>query len=133
MAGKAARKPYQAQMPYLSKSFAFDTPGIGTASMVQVGTLPAGCLVTETLVRVRTAFNAGTTNVIIVGTAADDDEFIAAGDVDETATGTTFSDRSAGLVFTADTAVYVKYSQTGTAATTGEADVVVIYVPFIED
>lgn len=131
--GKAARKPYQHFDTYISKSFAFDTPGIGTAATVQVGTLPAGCLVLETIVRVRAVFNATTTNVIIVGTSADDDEFIEAGDVDEASVGTTFSDRSAGLEFSSDTAVYVKYTQTGTAATTGAADVVVRYVPKIED
>lgn len=131
--GKAARKPYQYLATYISKSFAYDTPGIGTAATVQVGTLPAGCLVLETIVRVRTAFNAATTNVIIVGTSDDDDEFIEAADVDESTAGTTFSARSAGLVMTSDTPVYVKYSQTGTAASAGEADVVVLYIPVIEE
>lgn len=130
---KAARMPYTYNPAYISKSFAFNTGGIGTAETVQVGTLPTGALVTQTIVRVKEAFNAATTNVIIVGTAADDDEFIAAGDVDESATDTTFSARSAGIVLTADTPVYVKYTQTGTAATTGQADVVVTYIPKVED
>lgn len=129
---KAARKPYQHFDTYISKAITFATSGIGTADTVQIGTLPAGCLVLDTIVRVTTAFDAGTTNVLIVGTSADDDEFIEAGDVDETAIGTTFSDRSAGLSFTADTPVYVKYTQTGTAAAAGAADIVVRYIPRIE-
>lgn len=129
---RAARKPYHRMVTYISKSFAFDTPGIGTAATVEIGALPAGALVLETIVRVKTAFNAGTTNVIKVGTSADDDEFIEAGDVAEGALGTTFSDRSAGIVMTADTSVYVEYTQTGTAATTGEADVIITYIPEVE-
>lgn len=130
---RSARKPYHRMATYISKTINYNTPGVGTAATVSVGTLPEGCLVLETIVRVRTAFNAATTNVIIVGTAADDDEFIEATDVDESALDTTFSDRSAGIVLTADTEVFVQYTQTGTAATAGVADIVVLYIPEIEE
>jgi|DEB3_MinimDraft_2_1074329.scaffolds.fasta_scaffold44643_1 hypothetical protein len=129
---RAARKPYQRLVTYISKTVNFDTPGIGTAATVSIGALPAGCLVLETLVRVRTAFDAGTTNVIKVGTSDDDDEFIEANDLDETGAGLTRSERSAGLVMTADTEVFVTYTQTGTAATAGVADVIVLYIPEVE-
>jgi len=128
----AARKPYNPVVTFISKSFAFDTNGISTAATVQIGTLPLGALVLQTIVRVKAAFNAATTNVIIVGTSTDDDEFIESGDVDEATVDTYFSDRSAGIVMTADTPVYVQYTQTGTAATTGSADVVITYIPRIE-
>ena len=129
---KAARKPYTHQTTYISKAFDYNTAGIGTADTIQVGTLPLGCLHLETIVRVKTAFNAATTNVIKVGTAADGDAFIEAGDVIEGTTGTYFSDRSAGAVYTADTPVYVTYTETGTAASAGSAEVVVTYIPRIE-
>ena len=71
---KAARVPYGYNPAYISKEFAYNTGGIGTDAMVQVGTLPAAAIVSQTVVRIKTAFNAATTNVIIVGTAADNDD-----------------------------------------------------------
>ncbi len=130
--GKAARKPYQPLVPYISKSFSYNTPRIATAATVQVGTLPAGALHTQTIVRVKTAFNAVTTNVILVGTAADQDAFIEDGDVLEGVADTTISERGAGTVMTADTPVYVTYTQTGTAATAGEAEVILVFIPYVE-
>lgn len=116
-----------AQVSCLFKTVSFDTAGIGSASTVGVGQLPAGSLHIQTAVRIKTVFNAGTTNVLTVGTATDGDHFIEAGDVVETALGLTLSDRNIGEVFTSDTTIYVRYEQTGTAATTGEADIVFIY------
>jgi hypothetical protein len=71
----AARKNYKASLSYISLAVAFNTPNIGTANMVQVGTLPAGCVVFPAVVAVTEAFNAATTNVLIVGTSADDDAY----------------------------------------------------------
>jgi len=93
---------------------------------VEIGTVPAGAVVLGVLVDVETAFDAGTTNVLVVGTAADDDHYVAAGDVDETTeAGTLVADKSEAV--SADTAVYAKYTQTGTAATAGKARVTVLY------
>ena len=129
---RAARKNYQRDVGFIARNFSFDTPGIATASNIAVGTLPAGCLVTQVYVRVKTAFNAATTNVIIVGISTDTDYFIEAGDVTEGSTGLTVSDRGIGTVYTADQKVFVQYTQSGTAATTGEADVVIVYIPTIK-
>ena len=93
---------------------------------VELGTLPSGAVVIGAIVDVITAFNGGTTNVLIVGTAADDDHYVAAGDVDESAAaGTLVADKSE--VLSADTAVYAKFTQTGTAATAGSARVTMLY------
>lgn len=93
---------------------------------VELGTIPSGAVVIGTIVDVVTVFNAATTNVLVVGTATDDDHYVAAADVDETtAAGTLVMDKSETL--SADTAVYAKYTQTGTAATTGQARVTVLY------
>lgn len=129
---RAARKNYQRDVGYIAKNFSFNTPGIEVAANICVGTLPAGCMLIQTYIRVKTAFNAVTTNVIIVGTTADTDHFVEAADVAEGSTGLTISDRNLGEVYTSDTKVWVQYSQTGTAATTGEADVVLTYIPVIK-
>lgn len=129
---RAARKNYQRDVGYIARNFSFNFPGIGSAANIAVGTLPAGCLVTQVYVRIKTAFNASTTNVLTVGTTADGDHFVEAGDVDETSTGLTVLDRNIGEVYTADTPVWVQYTQSGDAATAGEADVVMTYVPAIK-
>ena len=127
----AARKPYQPVVAYISKTIDYHTPNVSTADSVQVGTLPSGATILGCLVNVTTAFNAATTNVVIVGTAADDDLYVAAGDVAEGSTGATLVSRAMGNKPTADTPVYVQYDQTGTAATAGSADIVLFYAPSI--
>lgn len=104
--------------------FAFNTTGI--SSGVKIGTLPAGAVITAVELLNTAAFNAGTTNVIIVGTAADDDAYAAAADLAEAAGFTRYSAKAALL--SADTDIFVKYTQSGTAATTGAGVVMVEYV-----
>lgn len=127
-AGTPARMlPFQATH-YLRRRVTYaDVSG----TQYKMGVLPTGALVLGTSIAVKTAFNAGTTNVLIVGTLADDDALVAAAGVDETAVALTRVTPAtlAGLVApTADTAIYTKYTQTGTAASAGEAIVVVEYV-----
>lgn len=129
---KAARKNYQRDVGYIAKSVSYNTPGIGTTANICVGTLPAGCLHTETFVRVTTAFNAATTNVVTVGTTATSDAFVNSTDVSEASADLYISDRGIGANYTADTPVWVKYTQTGTAATAGAADVVLTYIPVMK-
>lgn len=125
-----ARVPGTQQVPYLRRAVAFNTPLVGTADTIEVGTLPANCILVRAYVRIKTAFNAGTTNVLTVGTSSGSNaDIVAAGDVDETATGTTQVTRGAGLSLTSDTPIYAKYTQTGTAATTGAAEIVIEYIP----
>lgn len=127
---QAARKNYKGSPNYIGLTVAFNTPNIGTANMVQVGTLPAGCVVFPAIIAVTEAFNAATTNVLIIGTSADDDAYVQAGDVDEATVGGYYITRSAGFVPTVDTPVYVKFTETGTAATTGAAKIIIPYAPF---
>lgn len=128
-AGTAARQlPFQATH-YLRRKVTFaDASG----TQIKMGTLPMGAAVLGTTIAVKTVFNGGSTNVLIVGTLADDDALVAAAGVDETAVALTRVAPAtlAGLVApTADTDIYTKYTQTGTAATTGEAIVIVEYAP----
>lgn len=106
----------------------------GVAAGVGKQWLPKGAIITSTSVHVATAFNAGTTNVLTVGTNASAYNNIVAGnDVDETAAGViTNAIKPTGTALgplAADARVFVTFTQTGTAATTGSAIVLIHYVP----
>lgn len=107
----------------ISGTIAYDVADPFTVSL---GTIPSGAIVLSTTVEVVTAFNAATTNVLVVGTAADDDAYVAAADVTEGTAGTTVVAHSATLA--AATEVFAKYTQTGTAASAGSARVTVTYL-----
>lgn len=92
--------------------------------------LPLGANITDVQVEVITAFNAGTTNVLTVGTnSASYNNIVAAADVDETAIAVTKVTRGLGqsIAAAAEKPVYAKYAQTGTAATAGQALVTITY------
>jgi len=123
-----ARAYHTAQSHFLRGTVAFNTPGI--ASGVLLGTIPAGSIILGTYVRVQTAFNAATTNVLTVGTLGDSglDNIVAGGDVTEGSIG---SVRVVGPLdpVAADTDIMMSYTQSGTAATAGLAHIVLEYVP----
>lgn len=130
-AGTQARQlPWQVTH-MIRRNVSYDTPNIGTADSVKVGVLPQGAFITGVRVEIVTAFNAGTTNVLTVGTnTGSDNNIVAAGDVNEAATGVTSVTRGLGrsLAASADKTVYVLYTQSGSAATAGEAEIVIEYV-----
>jgi len=130
-AGSAAREIHGLQAVHtFRKTVDYNTTGIGTADTVPVGIIPAGAFITDVKVKIVTAFNAATTNVLTVGSnASSNNNIVAAADVDETATGTTSVSTGWGLAFAADTTIYARYTQSGTAATTGQATIVISYVP----
>lgn len=92
---------------------------------VALGTLPAGCTLVKAEVQVDTVFNAATTNVLTVGTVAAPDAYVAAGDVNEAATG--LNTKILNTAIAAATPVVAKFTQTGGAATTGAAKIVLYY------
>lgn len=115
---------------YLRRPITFN---IGTAGIVQVGTIPAGCLVLRAYVVVTTAFNFGTNNLVKVGIVGSDASIlstvslttagvIAATSVLATATATS----TAPIV---DTQIIATSLCTGTAGTAGAAHIVVEYAP----
>lgn len=128
-AGSVARQlPIQA-VHYLRKTVTFADNG----SEVTVGWIPAGALIIQPIsgVRVSTAFNAGTSNVIDIGadTGNDDpDEFatdLALGSVAFVA----LDEASGVYVATADTEITASVALSGTAATAGEAEVIICFIP----
>jgi hypothetical protein len=107
---------------------AFGTTGIGSG--IKFGTLPMGARITDVIVEVITAFNAATTNVLTVGTNSTSfNNIVNASDVNEAATGATRVDRGIGglIARAADIDVYIMYTQSGTAATTGSAEVTIVF------
>jgi len=105
---------------------AFDTASIATG--VSMGTVPDRAIILPHHVNVTTAFNAATTNVLIVGTATDDNHYVAAGDVDETTIAFTSNITTGCEEVSAITEILVQFTETGTAATTGAATVIIPYL-----
>ena len=121
MAGPA-RQLHTQQIHYLRKRVNYNDTAIGAG--VIMGTLPAGAMIGSQSVRVSTAFNAGTTNALNVGTAAAGTQVFT-----DAATAGARSPTIANLSFANDQDIYVTYAQTGTAATAGIADIVIGFAP----
>lgn len=114
---------------YMRKTVAFNTTGIADGVPFSRW-LPAGAEILSVTVKIKAAFNAATTNVLTVGqNSTDFNDMVAAGDVDESAVGSVTVFRGADLTLAAAALAYVKYTQSGTAATTGSAVIIIEYVP----
>ena len=114
---------------YLRKTVNYNDPNIATG--VPFGAyLPAGASILMAKVFIKTAFNAVTTNVLTVGqNGSSYNDIVNASDVDETtASRSTIVFRGADLDLSGGDALpYVKYTQTGTAATAGVAEIPLLY------
>jgi len=107
----------------------YNDTGIATGEAF-FSSLPQGAFITDVAVEIVTALNAGTTNVITVGTnSASYNNMVSSGDVNPASTGVTKVSRGWGrsIAASAEQAVNATYSQTGTSATTGQAVVVITY------
>lgn len=121
MAATTPRQFHTQQIHYLRKKVNYNDAGI--AAGVLFGTVPAGALIVTQNVRVDTAFNAGTTNALNVGTTAGGTQVFT-----DAATAGARTPTIANLPLATDTDLYVAYAQTGTAATAGVGTVVIGYV-----
>lgn len=112
----------------LTKQVNYNDANIGTG--VLMGTLPAFAQVIDAVVRLEVAFNAATTNVLTAGTnSASYDNIVGASDVTE-ATPAAYRGAIATVGATSyatETDVYARYTQSGTAATTGRATISIMY------
>lgn len=128
MATYPARSSGDQTINYLRAPITF---ALGYTGVAQVGTLPAGCVVLRSYVVVTTAFNAGSTNTMKIGTIASDASFgtgIALGTIGVITGGTALA-TAATVTPTADTAVVATSVSTGAAMTAGAGVVVVEYLP----
>ncbi len=125
-----ARQLHTQQVHYLRKGITI----ADAAKQVLVGILPAGAQMLPTIsgVYVREVFNAGTNNRLDIGITGDLDLYatdLAMGTkafvaLDEAAT-------AAGVntfYVTVDTPIWADVDVTGTAATTGQAEIVICYI-----
>lgn len=133
----SARQTPDQQISYYRITVNFNDQNIGAAQ--QFGALPANAYIFAIDAYVNTAFNAGSTNAVTIGTTkASANEIVATGINGTTsiAVGVLHLTSAAGL----GTAVsmggtwlglsmplFVKYAQTGTAATTGSVVIVIAY------
>jgi len=130
MATYPARNSGDQTINYLRAPVTF---AIGNTGIVQVGTLPAGCVVLRASFVVTTAFNAGTNNFLKVGIVGSDASILstvtltAVGVI--TATSVLATAAATSTAPTVDTQVILTSLMTGTAATAGAGFVVVEYAP----
>lgn len=115
---------------YIRKRITF--ADAGGAGGIPIEWMRVGSIILESYVVVTTAFNAGTTNNLTVGTNATAyDNIITSAQAVPGTTGQKLNLTPTGTALgplAADSLVYVKYTQTGTAATAGEAYVVITFV-----
>lgn len=133
VAGSVARQDPRQVTNTMRYRFTFADPGLAVG--VQIGVLPQNAFILSQFMEIVTAFNAGTTNPISVGTvAAAYNNIHAAGDNTPGTAGIWFPTFTAGagligkfgraLTQAGDTPVFLKYTPTGTAASTGVGEFV---------
>jgi hypothetical protein len=126
-----ARQSAEQQVHYLRFTVNFNDTGIATGNGKQW--LPKGAVIIGTDVNIVTAFNAATTNVLSAGIEASTYANIVTSA--QTVSGTpglkaNLPPTGTALVpLAADSQVFALYTQTGTAATTGQAIIIVKYIP----
>ena len=114
-----------ASQAFYAGTVKFDTEGI--ADGVKICDIPKGLIFTKAVANVKTAFNAATTNVLTVGFNTDKNELIGASDITEGTAGTYA--KEIWVEGGTNDAIYAKYTQTGAAATAGEAEIYLMVVP----
>jgi hypothetical protein len=125
-AATQARQYHTSQVHYLRKAIAYTD---GATAVITVGVIPAGATVIRGGVVVTTAFNAGTTNVLDIGTSADDDGF--ATDLALGTIGVISADEMAttnDAYVTSDTTIVATLALSGTAASAGAGFVWIEYL-----
>lgn len=121
MPANNARQTHRQFILYFRKRVNFSDNAI--AAGVLFGTLPAGARIVSQAVIAQTGFNAATTNALNVGTTAGGTQVFT-----DVATIGARQPALPNLAFATDTDLFVAYVQTGTAATTGLADIIIGFV-----
>lgn len=126
--GEGVHRPNYPGLVTKRFTFSFNSPNIDTG--VLWFRFPKRGMITQCAGNVETVFNAGTTNVVVVGHGASLNEIIAAADLDESSASFQALAGPLSLEFTEEKDFYVKYTQSGTAATAGKATLLLSYVPW---
>lgn len=126
MAGKSPRNYGKQLVHYLRKGFTKADNGL----TLVVGKVPAGSLILKPMsgVHVVQAFNAASSNVLDIGTSNDSDLFgtdLALG----TATFVPLDEVIGGYRVASAMTIVAVPALAGTAATTGDGEIVIAYIP----
>ena len=116
----------KALVQFIQGTIAYNTAGAATG--VAMGTLPANSYIIDIVVKVTTAFNAGTTNVLKVGKTGTLGAYVDTADVDETSATAQRVTTGIGSIGSTAVPVLISYAETGTAASTGAATVTIAYI-----
>lgn len=122
----AARQFHTQQIHYLRKTVIFSNNAVAQT----VGTIPSGAVLLTALsgAVVTTVFNDSGTDLLDIGTSANDDLF--ATDLDVSTLGFKPCDESvADALFAADTVITATYAGQNSNMTTGSAEIVIAFIP----
>ena len=100
------------------------------STAVAIAVIPAGAQIIDINIDVTTAFNAGTTNTVTVGTSSSAAAYVAStsvGSAGRASVATTGVFSAWANTGTSDLVATITYSQTGTAASAGAARVTIVY------
>ncbi len=128
------RHPEDTGVSIIGREVTFSTPAPN--GLIAIGAFEKNSVVLRAGVTIVTAFNAGTTNVLQVGTDTTAEAYITAAN---SAAGTAGNNKQGtgvniGAPLATDTILYARFTQTGTAATAGRAIIwVEAFVPRTED
>jgi len=124
------RQYHTFQIHYLYKLFNYNDPNISAGTVTMDEKLPANAIPLPLSVLVLTAFNAGTTNTLVLGDGTTANRFALTTD---TTLGTPawYPNIKTNITRIGATPVDVilNYAQTGTAASAGQALIVFPYIP----
>lgn len=123
-----ARQYHTFQIHYLVKTINFNDPGVA-AGIPMDGRLPKNSIDLPLTIFVETAFNAATTNVILVGDGTTANRFAQSGDSTPGTIGKYINVNRNTVRPAVDLDVLVAYTQTGAAATAGKATVILPFIP----
>ena len=120
-----ARQFHHELVHYIRRNITFADAGVAR----EVGVIPAGSVILKpnSGVNIHTAFNSSGTDLIDIGTTADDDLY--ATDLAAQTVGFAPLDEAVSFYVAADTTITVTYAQSVADATAGEAQVVIAYIP----
>lgn len=107
----------------------FDTKDIATGALIC--RIPKGTFITKAVAVVKVPFNAADTNVLTVGFKTNKNDLLASGDITAGTAGTYKTDLFAEGGSNTD--IYAQFTQTGTAATAGSAEIYLEVVPGPEE
>lgn len=113
---------------FYAGSIAFDDTG--ASSGIEIFKAPNKMIITRAVAVVTTAFNAATTNVLTLGANSDINDLLGTSDVTEGTKGAYSKDTFVELK--KGDKVKAKYTETGTAATAGAADIYLFFVTVAE-